>query len=404
MKPSLIFFLALLFTNDLFSQSIEFNLKNAKGEFVDKRDNKKYKTIRIGTQVWLAENFAYLPVVNTTNISVYEYEGSSVKKAKLTESYKKYGALYSWEEANKLAPEGWHLPTDSDWMQLEKAIGISKESAHTIGWRGTNGEVNNLKAEGNSGFDVLFGGWRTDFGKFNFQEEHANFWCADSFDKERAFERLIGVHNGKIGREYGNKGCGFSVRYVRNMPAEDVVFVPGKSWESLNNKEEHGWNITKVNNLFNFVKDSTNATGLVLIQSGQVLFEYGNTEEISYIASCRKSILSMLFGKYVEEGKIDLNKTIGELGIDDIGGLLPIEKTATVLDFLKSKSGVYHAASNEGGNESLFPKRGSQKPGTYYVYNNWDFNAAGYVFEQQIGTDIYSAFENDIATKIDLED
>jgi uncharacterized protein (TIGR02145 family) len=404
MKLILLLFATLVICQSTFCQPPSYVSKKAESVFIDKRDNKEYKTVTIGTQVWLAENFAYLPMVDTVNVSVYGYKGSSINKAKASVSYQKYGALYSWEYANKLAPEGWHLPTDADWLQLEKNLGIPQEIVNTIGWRGPNNEANKLKPDGNTGFLVVFGGWRTDYGKFNFQDEHANFWCADSFDNERAFERLVGVRNGRVGREYGNKGCGFSVRYVRNMAADEATTIPGKSWENIEKKEVYGWNTGKLNSLYDFVKDSTNATGVVVIQSGKLLFDYGNTEELSYIASCRKSILSMLYGKYIEEGKIDLKKTIGELGVDDIGGLLPIEKTATVLDLIQSRSDVYHDAGNSGGNDFLFTKRGSVKPGTHYIYNNWDFNAAGYVFEKRTGLDIHTAFEKDIATKIGLED
>lgn len=69
---------------------------------------------------------------------------------------------------------------------------------------------------GDTGLNVIFGGWMTDYGKFNFIEEHANFWCSTEADEERGIERLIGVNNGKIGRDAGNKGCGFSVRYIKN--------------------------------------------------------------------------------------------------------------------------------------------------------------------------------------------
>lgn len=372
--------------------------------FLDTRDNKEYKTVRIGMQIWFAENFAYLPQVDTINVSVYGYKGNSVKKAKTDSSYQKYGALYSWEFANKLAPQGWRLPTDADWQQLEKEIGINKATVNTIGWRGDNKEANHLKPDGKTRFNILFGGWRTDYGEFKFLEQHANFWCADNYDTERAYERLIGVRNGKIGREYGNKGCGFSVRYVRDAPADEAVSYPDKSWEYHQNPISYGWNEDKLSALNDFVRDSTNATGIVIIQSGKILFDYGNTEELSYIASCRKSILSMLYGKYVENGKINLSKTLAELNIDDVGGLLPEEKKATILDLLKSKSGVFHLASNEGGNEFLFPERGSKKPNTHFVYNNWDFNTAGYIFEQQTRMSIYQAFETDIAKRIGLED
>lgn len=378
--------------------------QNASGVFLDKRDNKEYKTVTIGKQVWFAENFAYLPYIDTVNISIYGYKGNSIKKAKSTLSFRNYGALYSWNNAKEFAPDGWRLPTDADWQQLEREIGINKDIVNQIGWRGEKNEVKQLKGTGLSGFNIAFGGWRTDYGEFKFQGQHANFWCADSYDNERAYERLIGINNTKIGREYGNKGCGFSVRYIRDVPVDAAITFPDKTWEYLDKSEQFGWNSEKINKLNDFVRDSTNTTGLVIIQSGKILFEYGDTEELSYIASCRKSILSMLYGKYVEDGTIDLNKKLSDLKIDDIGGILPSEKQATINDLIKSKSGVYHQASNEGGNEFLFPVRGSKKPGTHYVYNNWDFNAAGFIFEQETGHSIYDAFEKDIAQHIGLED
>jgi len=371
--------------------------------FIDARDGRVYKTVAIGTQIWFAENFAYLPIVDTEDISVYGYKGISVKEAKKTESYKKYGALYSWEKANELAPRGWRLPTDADWLQLETAVGMPKELATKSGWRGNKNIINALKENGSSGFNVMFAGWRTDYGDFRFQNVHANFWVADSHDSARAKERLIGINNTKIGRELGNKGCGFSVRYVRDLPVEEYVTYPEKEWEMIEDVSKFGWSQDKINQLYRYAIDSTNATGIIVIQSGKMIYDYGDTHELSYIASVRKSLLSILYGKYVEDGTIDLNKTLKELNIDDVDGLLDIEKKATILNILQSKSGVYHPASNPGGNEWLFPERGSKTPGTYFIYNNWDFNVAGHIFEQETGQDIYEAFENNIVKKIDFQ-
>ena len=67
-----------------------------------------------------------------------------------------------------------------------------------------------------------------------------------------------------------------------------VIFYPDKNWAYHENKEEYGWNTDKLNKLTDFVRDSTHATGLVIIQSGKILVDYGDIEELSYIASCRK--------------------------------------------------------------------------------------------------------------------
>ncbi|MFA0960625.1 fibrobacter succinogenes major paralogous domain-containing protein [Roseivirga sp. BDSF3-8] len=189
--------------------------------FIDPRDGHAYKTVRIGEQEWLAENFAYLPYIcepgeADCGVWVYDYDGSSLTEAKKTPQYGMYGALYSWKAARELAPEGWHVPSDEEWKELERHIGIDANAIDDKTWRGENNEADRLKKEGDTGLEVVFGGWMTDYGKFNFAQQHANFWCADEVDAGRGIERLLGLTNGRIGRDAGNKGCGFSVRYVRD--------------------------------------------------------------------------------------------------------------------------------------------------------------------------------------------
>ena len=78
----------------------------------------------------------------------------------------------------------------------------------------------------------------------------------------------------------------------------------------------------------------------------------------------------MLYGNYVANGTIDLNKTVGDLGIHEAGeGLLRIEKTATIRHLLMSSSGVYWPESNPSGNSLSPPPRGSKRPGEYFYYN-----------------------------------
>ena len=142
---------------------------------------------------------------------------------------------------------------------------------------------------------------------------------------------------------------------------------------------------------------------MVVAVDGKIMFSYGDIAEVSVIASCRKSVLGMLYGKYVENGTIDLGLTVGELGIDDLGGLLPQEKLATVCDLVTSRSGVYHVSATLGGDTSKF-ERGKTPHGTKFVYNNWDFNVAGTVFTLLTGKGIYEAFNEDLAIPLGLED
>ena len=137
---------------------------------------------------------------------------------------------------------------------------------------------------------------------------------------------------------------------------------------------------------------------------GRSLFEYGDVTHLSYLASVRKSVLAMLYGKYVENGTIRLETTLKDLQFTDVDGLLPRELEATVEHLITARSGVYHPASNAGDDTGSAPPRGSQQPGSYYLYNNWDFNAAGAVFEKLTGRDIYDALESDLARPIGMQD
>lgn len=144
-------------------------------------------------------------------------------------------------------------------------------------------------------------------------------------------------------------------------------------------------------------------SSMMILRGGQVAWSYGDVGEASYLASSRKSILSMLYGNAVARGQIKLDATISELGIDDDGGLLPVEKTARVRDLLTARSGVYHPGGSPGGVENG-PARGSHKPGTFFLYNNWDFNVAGAIYEKLTGKTIFSAFADELAAPLGMQD
>ena len=82
------------------------------------------------------------------------------------------------------------------------------------------------------------------------------------------------------------------------------------------------------------------SSAMVVVERGRVVYSYGDLTAQSYLASVRKSILSMLYGIEIARGRIDTSKTLAALGIDDHGGLLPREKEATIQDLLGARSGV----------------------------------------------------------------
>jgi len=188
--------------------------------------------------------------------------------------------------------------------------------------------------------------------------------------------------------------------------APSGMTFPHAEWEHISGPqlEAYGWDRDVLQYATAFVRDSANSTGIVVADRGRVVWTFGDTEELSYLASCRKSLLAMLYGFWVENGTIDLEKTLSELAVDDVGGLLDIEKQATVHHLITARSGVYHPASNGGDNLADAPERGSQDPGTYMLYSNWDFNAAGAVFEELTGRDIYDELQAQLAIPLELQD
>ena len=150
--------------------------------------------------------------------------------------------------------------------------------------------------------------------------------------------------------------------------------------------------------------DTLPTTAFLVLDRGNIVLDYGTTTMPSFLASARKSVLSVLYGPAVADGTIRLDATLGELGIDDIGGLLPQERRATVHDLLTSSSGVYHPPATEAGPEQDAPARGSQSPGALFLYNNWDFNALGTIFERCTGRPVFTALAEDLATPLGFDD
>ncbi|HLP18135.1 MAG TPA: serine hydrolase [Bacteroidota bacterium] len=198
-----------------------------------------------------------------------------------------------------------------------------------------------------------------------------------------------------------------SILFFNHSDAQDLsvsneVF-PDSCWTQLEKPDTLGWNIEKLIELEQFIINRTNITGLIIINHGKMLFSFGDIQELSYIASCRKSVLSILYGPYVESGKINLEETLGELGIEDYQKLLEIEKRATVRDLLMARSGVFLPSTESATNRNS-PQRGSKAPGTFFLYNNWDFNVAGSIFEMKSGKNIYDAFQEELAQPLKMED
>jgi len=171
-----------------------------------------------------------------------------------------------------------------------------------------------------------------------------------------------------------------------------------------------GWSLERLDAARTYAR-TLNPTGIMIVQDGRAVAEWGDVRRKVNVASVRKSLLSALFGIAVAERRIDLGSTLAEMGIDDKPPALTAgEKQATVRDLLMARSGVYHPSAYETGDmKRKRPARGSHAPGSHapgshWFYNNWDFNALGTIYREQTGEDIFESFARRIARPIGMED
>jgi CubicO group peptidase (beta-lactamase class C family) len=179
---------------------------------------------------------------------------------------------------------------------------------------------------------------------------------------------------------------------------------PETTWERVD-PEVAGWSKSKLAKAEQWSQHMA-STAVLIVHRGAIIAEWGDTSAKTPLASVRKSLLSALIGKAVERGEMNLSQSIGALGIDDNEpSLTAEEKGATVRDLLMSRSGIYHAALYESAAMAAQrPRRHSHKPGSFWYYNNWDFNTLGTIYEHAVRSSIFDAFEREIARPIGMQD
>jgi CubicO group peptidase (beta-lactamase class C family) len=178
--------------------------------------------------------------------------------------------------------------------------------------------------------------------------------------------------------------------------------IPGKVWMQYETPEEAGFSATKLD-LLRDLYDSLGSAALLVVYKGNILIDWGETSRRFKCHSVRKSLLSALFGIYIDNNQINVNKTLAELGIDDQPYFLTeTEKTAKIVDLLSARSGIYLPAAYEPARNRK-PPRGAYPPGAFWCYNNWDFNTLLTIFEQETGKMIFEEFNLHFAEKLHME-
>jgi uncharacterized protein (TIGR02145 family) len=227
----------------VYGESISINTLNEDlltGTLTDSRDAHEYNWVKIGNQVWMSENLAYLPSVsplsegisNSAYYYVYGYNGTSVSEAKAAVNYTTYGVLYNWpaamdgtasSDANPsgvqgVCPSGWHLPSDAEWTELvnylcgeEIAGGKMKETGYAHWFYPNYGATNG------SGFTALPGGSNNPYGYSGLIRQTGWFWSAtDCCSAMEALYFQLHCDVEYVNRVSCYKGTGFSVRCVKD--------------------------------------------------------------------------------------------------------------------------------------------------------------------------------------------
>jgi len=168
------------------------------GVLTDFRDGQSYKTVKIGTQWWMAEN------LNFESVNSYCLDDDVVKCAK-------YGRIYIWSAALSACPEGWHLPTIDEFNILDKATRYSIDAL-------TSNSIScgrRVKCSDSYGFSVIPAGYISYNGDFGLSYEFTSFWSSSDYDFLNAYEIILDFFNTRVYSRNFIKYSGMSVRCLK---------------------------------------------------------------------------------------------------------------------------------------------------------------------------------------------
>ncbi|MCX6309152.1 MAG: fibrobacter succinogenes major paralogous domain-containing protein [Bacteroidia bacterium] len=225
-----------------YGNEVSFTTTTSSGSVTD-MDGNVYTTVTIGTQTWMVENLKTTKYSDGTSIPLvsdgtawaalstpgYCYYNNDAANKNI------YGALYNWYAVNtgKLAPTGWHVPTDAEWTILENYLiangynydgttsgnKIAKALAASMLWNTstTVGAIgNDLTKNNTSGFTALPGGYRYSNGTFYSIGNYGNWWSSTEYSTTSAWYRNLNCNYSNLNRSVSTKSYGFSVRCVRD--------------------------------------------------------------------------------------------------------------------------------------------------------------------------------------------
>jgi uncharacterized protein (TIGR02145 family) len=189
-------------------------------------DGNKYSAVKIGNQVWMAENLKTTKYNDGTDIPFV----ASGWDALTTPGYcwfdndepangKTYGAIYNWHTVNtgKLCPSGWHVPTNAEWTSLSTYLGGESVAGGKLKKDGTLlWNPPNTGATNETGFTADPGGFRNTAGAFLNLGNYGYWWSSTEYSGTEAYYRSMAYDNGNVNRADHQKTVGFSVRCLKD--------------------------------------------------------------------------------------------------------------------------------------------------------------------------------------------
>lgn len=187
--------------------------------------NRTYHTVQLGNQCWMRDNLDYGKITefshgqrNNDTVERYCYDND-------VNNCIKYGSLYTWPEMMKydtihegiqgICPDGWHIPTDMEYYDMEHFIDSTINETTAYGERGTDAGVQ-LRYAGKSGFEALMGGFMNVDGSFYGIESGTNFWTSSRSNDFTAWSRYLSKSGWTSGRYHSARQMAFSVRCIKN--------------------------------------------------------------------------------------------------------------------------------------------------------------------------------------------
>jgi len=247
--------------------SIMIYAQKEHGTFTDNQDGHTYKWVRIGNQIWMAEN------LRATNYSNGDLIPDGTGKGDITrESNPKYwfayddnlnnvstyGRLYTWyaiTDGRNVCPTGWHVPGDDEWKELEVYLGMAQAKADGTEWRGTN-EGDKLKyddidywptpileATNSSGFSALPSGMRSSENTSKSLGNYGYWWSSTEESDKSAWGRGLGHGKSEVYRNSADKSFGFSIKCIWDKDTDLSNVLKHETDTSPSEKEKDPYNI-----------------------------------------------------------------------------------------------------------------------------------------------------------------